>query len=57
MKSSRKTRLLENYRENHLAQMKKKINKELLHVMEEDSRLSILQILSENKKEVKKGEK
>jgi hypothetical protein len=57
MKSIRKTRLLENYRENHLAQMKKKINKELLHVMEEDSRLSILQILSENKKEVKRGEK
>jgi len=57
MKSIRKTRLLENYRENHLAQMKKKINKELLHVMEEDSRLSILQILSEDKKEVKRGEK
>lgn len=58
MKSSRKQRPLESYRENHLNQMKKKISTEFIHhSREEDSRLTILQILAEIKKENKKGDK
>ena len=57
MKNIRKNGLHENYRENHLAQMKKKIGKELLHMTKNDSSLEILQILTINKKEIKRGEK
>jgi hypothetical protein len=58
MKSSRKNRVMETYRENHLTQMKKKISKELIHhSLEEDSSLTILRILIENKKERERGEK
>ncbi len=58
MKNLRKNRVMETYRENHLTQMKKKINKELIHhALEEDSSLTILRILIENKKEQERGEK
>lgn len=58
MKNLRKNRVMETYRENHLTQMKKKINKELIHhALEEDSSLTILRILIENKKEQERGKK
>ncbi len=58
MKNLRKNRVMEAYRENHLTQMKKKINKELIHhALEEDSSLTILRILIENKKEQERGKK
>jgi hypothetical protein len=58
MKSSRKQRPPDTYRENHLNQMKKKITTEFIrHSKEEDSRLTILQILTEMENENKKGDK
>ena len=58
MKNLRKNRVMEAYRENHLTQMRKKISKELLHhALEKDSTLTILGILTENKKERERREK
>jgi hypothetical protein len=58
MKSIRKNRLPETYRENHLSQMRHKISAEFdRHARKGDSRLTILQMLADKKGTVKKGEK